>query len=207
MAAKTPLAFPSSEVRLQWGEDFPIFIDRNDLKWGQEWKARIGQSLDGVTFLVPIVTPGYLKSDWCRKEFLRFVKREKELKRRDLILPVYYVRCPVLEDDEKHPLDELAKVLHERQYKDWRRFRHEPWTAPEVGRQFEQMAQEIVEALERGGLVQPVVFSQPFANPSQDAAASPRESPIGNKSAPKEPPTVVVDAMHRGGFRFDRGGD
>ena len=112
MAQKTPLAFLSyahtddahengklrlfadrlsGEVRLQCGEEFPTVIDRKDLKWGQEWKTRIEQSLDSVTFLIPIVTPGYLKSEPCREEFLRFLKREKDLKRADLILPVYYV--------------------------------------------------------------------------------------------------------------------
>ena len=176
MAAKTPLAFLSyahtddahengklrqfaerlsGEVRLQYGEEFPIFVDRKDLKWGQEWKARIEQSLDCVTFLIPIVTPGYLKSESCREEFLRFLKREKDLKRADLILPVYCVRCPVLEDEAKRAADDLARELHGRQYKDWRPFRHEPWTTPEVGRVFEQMALEIVEALERDGLTPP----------------------------------------------------
>jgi cobaltochelatase CobT len=181
MAAKTPLAFLSyahfddahengrlrtfaerlsGEVRLQWGEEFPIFIDRNNLKWGQEWKSRIEQSLDDVTFLIPILTPGYFKSEWCRKECLRFLERESSLKRNDLILPVYYVRCPVLEDGAKRAGDELAQLLQQRQYKDWRNFRHEPWTTPEIARQFERMALEVVEALQRTDLVQPVVVTK-----------------------------------------------
>jgi hypothetical protein len=85
MAAKTPLAFLSyahsddahengklltfaerlsGEVRLQWGAEFRIFVDRKDLKWGQEWKARIEDSLDGVTFLIPLLTSGYIKREW-----------------------------------------------------------------------------------------------------------------------------------------------
>ena len=100
MASKTPLAFLSyahfddshengklrifaeklsGEVRVHWGEEFPIFIDRNNLKWGQEWKERIDESLDGVTFLISIVTPGYLKSEWCRREFFRFLKNGKRI--------------------------------------------------------------------------------------------------------------------------------
>src|SRR6266446_6941611 len=174
--AKTPLAFLSyahfddthengklrrfaerlsGEVRLQTGEEFPIFIDRNNLKWGQEWKARIDQSLDSVTFLIPILTPGYFMSESCRKELDRFVKREEQLERKDLILPIYYVGCSVLEDEAKRAADKLAGVLHERQYKDWRRLRHEPWTTPEVGRLFEQMALEVMEALGRDRPVAP----------------------------------------------------
>jgi hypothetical protein len=224
MAAKTPLAFLSyahsddahengklltfgerlgGEVQLQWGAKFPIFIDRKDLKWGQEWKARIEESLDGATFLIPILTPGYFKSEWCRKELRRFLERETRLKRNDLILPIYYVRCPVLEDEAKRAADDLAQVLYERQYKNWRHLRHEPWTTPEVGRLFEQMALEVVEALERSGGGQPVapkavVMSE--ATMSQGATPSRAEPATDKKSAPSEPHTVVVDAMHRGNY-------
>ena len=86
MAHKTPLAFLSyannddeheqgklrefamrlsGEVRLYSGEDFPIFVDREHLNWGHEWEARIEKSLDGATFLIPILTPGYFKSEYC----------------------------------------------------------------------------------------------------------------------------------------------
>jgi len=27
----------SAEVRMQTGEEFPIFQDRNDIRWGQNW--------------------------------------------------------------------------------------------------------------------------------------------------------------------------
>ncbi len=221
MIAKTPLAFLSyahtddahengklrlfadrlsGEVRLQCGEEFLIFVDRKDLKWGQEWEQRIEHSLDGAAFLIPILTPGYLKSEACRKEFSRFLKREKDLKRTDLILPVYYVRCPTLEDEAKRATDEVARVLHERQYKDWRPYRHEPWTTPDVGRMFEQMALEIVDALERDGLTA-------FVHRPITPVAEP-ESPVGGQNepatekeiTPHEPRTVVVDERRGGDY-------
>jgi len=147
----------SGEVRLHSGEDFPIFVDRSDLKWGQEWQKRIEESLSGATFLIPILTPGYFKSDWCRKEFLRFLDRERALKRRDLILAVYYVRCPQLEDPSKRSEDKLAQILRDRQYKDCRNLRHLAWAEPEITRLFENMALEVVAALERPDALLPAV--------------------------------------------------
>ena len=41
------------EVRLQKGERFHIFQDRNDIAWGQQWQQRIDETLDAVTFLIP----------------------------------------------------------------------------------------------------------------------------------------------------------
>lgn len=49
----------SGEVRMQTGESFEIFQDRNDIKWGQQWEERINGTLDAVTFLIPIITSAY----------------------------------------------------------------------------------------------------------------------------------------------------
>ncbi len=79
----------STEVQVQSGTEFPIFQDRNDIKWGQNWKQRLDESLDEVMFLIPIITPGFFKSRPCRDELEKFLEREKKLERNDLILPVY----------------------------------------------------------------------------------------------------------------------
>ncbi|CAK8724981.1 hypothetical protein KKHLCK_15550 [Candidatus Electrothrix laxa] len=139
----------SGEVRMQTGEPFDIFQDRKDIAWGQQWQERIDESLDAVTFLIPIITPGFFKSTACREELERFLKREEELGRGDLILPVYYVRCPVLEDKVKRGHDKLAQVVAARQYADWRQLRFEEFTSSLVRKALAKMAEQIVAALER----------------------------------------------------------
>jgi cobaltochelatase CobT len=79
----------SGEVAAQCGESFPIFQDRKDIAWGEQWRERIDGSLDSVTFLIPIVTPRFFRSDACRDELDRYLKREQKLGRGDLVLPVY----------------------------------------------------------------------------------------------------------------------
>lgn len=46
-----------AEVRMQAGVEFPIFQDRTDIAWGQNWRTRIEETLDGGTLLIPILTP------------------------------------------------------------------------------------------------------------------------------------------------------
>jgi cobaltochelatase CobT len=53
----------SGEVELQTGRPFPIFQDRDDIAWGQNWRLRTEETLDAVTLLSPIVTPGYFASE------------------------------------------------------------------------------------------------------------------------------------------------
>src|SRR6266571_3397840 len=55
----------SGEVRAQTGSPFPIFQDRGDVKWGQDWKLRINGALQTATFLFPMITPNFFSSTEC----------------------------------------------------------------------------------------------------------------------------------------------
>jgi parallel beta-helix repeat protein len=201
----------SGEVRMQTGEAFDIFQDRNDIAWGQLWKKRIDESLDAVAFLIPIITPAFFKSPACREELERFLKRENDLGRTDLILPVYYVECATLSDEGKRQQDPLAKAIAARQYADWRELRFEPFTSPEVGKRLAKMARQIVEALERSEPV-PSRYAPAGATPTaadasrtsdaqagqaQEVDIADRSEPARAPAAKTEVPTLVVDALHR----------
>ena len=106
----------AAEVRVQTGEEFLIFQDRADIAWGQNWQQRIGQALDTVTLLLVIITPGFFRSPHCRAETEQFLDRERRLGRDDLILPVYYVSTPEIDDPGRRDADPLAATLAGRQH-------------------------------------------------------------------------------------------
>lgn len=192
----------SDEVQMQIGTEFPIFQDRKDIHWGQSWKERIENSLDETTFLIPIITPSFFNSKPCREELKRFVERERKLDRNDLILPVYFVNTPLLNNSELRANDELAEIIADRQYADWRELRFEPFTNPQVGKMLEKLAVQIRDALPR--------VQTPKKAPAKSAAsnAQPSVSTTGGASeqrtegpTPKQgPPTSIVDPWHRGDF-------
>jgi F-box protein 11 len=203
----------SHEVGTCTGEDFLIFQDRKNILWGQNWKERIKESLDEVTFLIPIITPRFFGSSACRDELQRFLEREKELKRDDLILPIYYVDCPLLNDEEKRAGDELAQAIADHQYADadWRDLRFEPFTSPQVGKTLEKLAVQIRDALDRMQASEKTEAPEPDAGVTHLSAREPShlslsdiESVIergGSTRGPfakTEPPTRVVDQMHHG---------
>jgi hypothetical protein len=138
----------ADEVCIQTGEEFTIFQDRSDILWGENWRRRIEDSLEGVAFFIPVITPSFFKSEYCRAELKQFLEREKKLCRRDFILPVYYVGTPLLDDAGRRAEDELAKEIAERQYADWRELRFEPFDSPKVGKELERLAAQIREALD-----------------------------------------------------------
>jgi hypothetical protein len=152
----------SQEVRMLTGEEFPIFQDNKDILWGQNWKERVAGSLGAVTFLIPIITPSFFKSDNCRDELQRFLEREKRLGRNDLVLPIYYVDCPLLNDDALRTMDDLAEAIAARQYADWRDLRGEPFTSPQVGRTLAHLAVQIRERAAAGeGVAEDAWFTFP----------------------------------------------
>jgi hypothetical protein len=180
----------SAEVKMQTGEEFHIFQDRKDIKWGQNWKERIENTLDEVTFLIPIITPSFFTSMPCCDEFKRFLEREKKLKRNDLILPVYYVSSPLLEIKEKCAADELATIIATRQHVDWRKIRFEPPTSPEYGKRLAEIAVQIRESLERVQLkvITPVPKKVEADTDSEmSEAMSGREKSIHFKSTSSDP--------------------
>ena len=54
------------EYDLLSGEPLKLFIDRNDIAWGEEWRKRVDSSLAQTTFFIPIITPRYFTRPECR---------------------------------------------------------------------------------------------------------------------------------------------
>jgi F-box protein 11 len=208
----------SSEVRLQSGQDFPIFQDHADIKAGQDWKQRIDESLDGAKFLISIITPSFFNSDFCRYELQRFFEREQRLGRNDLIFPIYYVNCPFLHDETRLAKDELAKKLMTRQFTDWRELRHEPFTSPQVGRMLEKLAIQIRDAIDRAPSPRTATRQKPLSERTggaEKAARTDERSSTASENVKSETataksvsppaiqtsiPTLVVDQLHRGDY-------
>jgi hypothetical protein len=78
----------------------------------------------------------------------RFIAREKALGRHDLILPVYYITCPVLEDESKRREDPLAQMISTRNYVDWRDLRFRPIDSPQAKKRLAEIATDIRQAIE-----------------------------------------------------------
>ncbi len=139
----------AQEVKFQTTQEFLIFQDRKDIKWGQNWESRIDGALGSVTFLIPILTPGFFQSEYCLSEVEKFLAREKELDRDDLILPIYYFETPSLDDPDKRAENALVQSILAHQYADWRELRYEPWSSASVRKAVARLASQIRDSLQR----------------------------------------------------------
>ena len=207
----------ADEVSMHIGQELSIFQDRDDLLWARVWKDRVEESIDPATFLIVFITPRFFSSPQCRSELRTFLDREKKLGRNDLIQPLYYVRCPLLHEDEQLKDDQLARdfdARHGEEYIDWRDLRFEPFTSPEVGKRLQDVAIRIHHALSQPqspSRVLPINIprvseltkslwtrNQAPAPPAQPtaSAAEPAET-VEELTVDSGPPTRIVDPMGR----------
>ncbi|WP_435746238.1 DUF4143 domain-containing protein [Microbacterium sp. PMB16] len=74
-----------------YGRDLQVFIDRDDIQWGQDWRARLGHEIAATAFMLANVTPRYLRSAACRQEILDFATAARAVGEPSLLLPLIWV--------------------------------------------------------------------------------------------------------------------
>jgi TIR domain len=104
------------EYSLITGEELAIFVDREDIAWGDEWKERIDNALVSTTFFMPILSPRYFRREECRRELFAFASQAASLGVDELICPILYVPVDGLAVDSP---DEAFSLVARAQYESW----------------------------------------------------------------------------------------
>ncbi|MEU9084535.1 toll/interleukin-1 receptor domain-containing protein [Streptomyces sp. NPDC048357] len=131
------------------GEPLEIFFDNDSIEWGDAWRLRLDSALTGVTFLIPIVTPKFIKSQECRREVITFSGHAASLGLDELLLPIHYVNVPQLTDEPTdQPADEVVSLIARRQWVDWRDLRLEDEESPRYRQAVHKLALRLSEILD-----------------------------------------------------------
>lgn len=73
-----------------------IFMDRESLVTSDVWERKIRKALDSSRLLIAILSPSYVRSEWCRKEWEAFAVRESQMRESELISDEQGLIFPVL---------------------------------------------------------------------------------------------------------------
>ena len=112
----------ADEYGLLTSADMDLFLDIEEVQWGEELLPSISAALAEISFFLPVVTPRYFKSEPCRKELQEFYNSADALGLRELILPILYVDVSELHDTNPSN-DPLINIIKERKWFDWRHLR------------------------------------------------------------------------------------
>lgn len=126
------------------GDAIKLFLDRDDLQWGENWRNRVIEALTTGYFFVPVLTPRYLLSEQCRFELDVFARTATDLGVKELILPLLYAEVPSLH--EESPIDSTARLLKSFQWEDWTDLRFEDRHSAPYRRGVNRLARRLVDA-------------------------------------------------------------
>jgi hypothetical protein len=130
------------------GREFKIFQDRDGIAFGEDWQERLDKALESTVVMLPILTPSFFASDACCSEVSKFLDYEKRKGRNDLILPIYLIDTKIDDDSSDSHSDHVARILMERQHRDWRRIAFDLKGSQDIKLRIARLAREIDEAME-----------------------------------------------------------
>lgn len=134
----------AAQYEMCTGETLDQFLDQASIKWGDDWRKQVDERLDAAVFFIPVITPRYLKSPECRREFRSFAERSQTLGVSELILALHYVDVPALHSDS--PDDELVQLLQQFQWMDWRELRFKEVETEDYRRAVNAVVERLVTA-------------------------------------------------------------
>lgn len=153
------------EYSLNTGTELALFIDRDSIAWGDEWRKRINDALDTSTAFVPVLTPRYFMRPECRREFLHFYGPAKAGGVTRLIMPIRFV--PIADFDEDNA-DELISIASRFNYADWVDLRLSDPKSELVARAVHAMAARIEDVLRTVHETQAALVPLPSSQVAED---------------------------------------
>jgi hypothetical protein len=98
------------------GYQLEIFLDRDELQWGDDFESAISRAVQDAVFFMPIITANYFESERCRREFYGFYGKAQSLGVVELVLPVLLAGSHLVSVNASDP---IARIVAATQYVDW----------------------------------------------------------------------------------------
>jgi hypothetical protein len=126
------------------GDTVQLFVDKDKIKWGDNWRNEINSNLAATAFFIPVFSPRYFMSPECRNEMYIVLRKVNEFKLNNIVLPLLYYDVSSLY--EQSPTDDLIKLIQPIQREDWREARFFDITSGEYRKAVFRLATRLYEA-------------------------------------------------------------
>jgi hypothetical protein len=183
------------ELAVQLGQDVTIFQDVSTIHHGARFEAETQRAIEESSFFIPVLTPSFLRSQWCCREARMFMDRQDrlfdlhpDLPRTSRIFPIHFIDVSETDADD----EEVRSRILELQWFDFTELRYSSFDTPEVRRRVSAFAGSICKLLR----VRVEAIDAPPAPPPppprprrpRPAAAAPPPTPPPPATTPAPPP-------------------
>ncbi len=134
----------------QTGRGLKIFVDRDDIGWGDDWRRKILDSIKRATFFIPVITMRYFDSEPCRDEFTAFYEDAKRIGVTGLIRPVILAGADRVAEDS---LNEQMRVLARLNYVSIEQEFDEGFNSPQWHKVIKYMVGQLAQGIEEAETV------------------------------------------------------
>lgn len=107
------------ELEAQLGQEVPVFKDTASISHGARWEPQTIGALSDATFFIPVLTPNFLRSEWCCREVRLFLARQRQLldtypdlPSASRIFPIHYVDVTDADALDEEVRDTLMELQH-----------------------------------------------------------------------------------------------
>ena len=121
-----------------YGNKLDVFIDKKSIEWGQDWQRELDRRIESCNIIMPAVTPGYIKSEACRKELFAF-NEKIALRQNCKIMPLIWQNTELMQDDG----DMAVAIINRYQYEDVEDLRGANQKSPQYRNRIEALARRI----------------------------------------------------------------
>jgi formylglycine-generating enzyme required for sulfatase activity len=157
------------------GTPFMLFQDLDSLRTGDLWEKKIEAGLEEASVLVTILTPTFFNRPWCRHEVERFLELKAAQGRPAIVIPIYWLRTPVMERPELLKDHPIAQILAAVQYYNWTGHFGASLTSSPLRLALKEVAEDLINQLETASVsvspvvIPPVVKATPKVTPRPKA--------------------------------------
>jgi hypothetical protein len=123
------------------GDPADVFLDTESIAPGQVWNKELEEAVSQASAMVVLLSPAFLKRDWCRKEVLAFTDRMAVEGKSGKLFPVRWI---VTQSD---PHDDVLKRIESHQAVDWTDLRHEDWSTAAKRKALSELARAVAAAV------------------------------------------------------------
>lgn len=92
------------------GRPSQIFVDRNDIPLGENWREKIEAAVRHAYFFVPIYTGSYTQSQMCRDEFFLFQDAASQRDVNGLIIPIIWFGLETLRPEGEDEISDYVRA-------------------------------------------------------------------------------------------------